>query len=141
MQTLQDPDRLTEATEPTEATEASAPPEPPEMDALPPVEPLPDLDLLTDAQKVELIRKQHADLQQTRTEVARILQDVSRTLEEAGQATGEVRQTVRQVTGLMSQMAALQQAKFTPPSSLPKPNVPKGRRRRTRKGRPGRRRH
>ena len=88
---------------------------------------LPDLERLTETQKLELVRQLHTELQHTHTELA--------------QATAEV-------TRLAARVAELEQAasvppktpgnSCVPPSSSPEPSVTKGRRRRNRKGRPGR---
>lgn len=89
--------------------------------------PLSDLERLTETQKLELVRQLHAELQHTHTELA--------------QATAEV-------TPLAARVAELEQAASVPPKtpgnssvppySSPEPSVPKGRRRRKRKGPPGR---
>ena len=91
------------------------------------MQPLPDLERLTDVQKLELIQKLYAELQQARAEGAQAAAEIAR---------------------LTARVAELEQAASTPPktpenssvppSSKPKANVPKGRRRRKRKGRPGR---
>ena len=85
-----------------------------------PVQPLPDLERLTEADKRALIQQQHAELRQAADEIARLTARIAK-LEQAPPAAPK----------------KTPENSSVPPSSSPKPNLPKGRRRK-RKGRPGR---
>lgn len=91
------------------------------------MQPLPDLERLTEAEKLELIRQQHAELQRTHTKLAHAAEEIAR-------LTARVAELEQ---GTTAPPKKTPENSSVPPSSAPKPNVPKGRRRK-RKGRPGR---